>query len=81
VDTDSLRTGGGSRLIHAHVCIKCGHAIRREDVDSRQVASGMFHCPKCGLEGPLNVEIRDVAEVDVNDNDNDSHGSGSSGQG
>ncbi len=60
---------GRVQLIHEHVCINCGQAVKREEVDSRQVASGIFHCPKCGLEGPLNVEIRNIGEVDVNDND------------
>ncbi len=67
----------GTSLIHVHVCTHCGSVLRREQVDSRQVASGMFHCPKCGLEGPLNLEIRNTTEVDVNDGD--SLGSGSSG--
>ena len=65
------------QLMHVHVCPHCGYLLRREEVDGRQVASGMFHCPKCDLDGPLNVEIRDVTEVDVNDSD--SRGGGSSG--
>ena len=56
-------------LLHVHVCIHCGHACQREEVDSPQVASGIIRCPKCGLAGPLNVEIRNVTEVDVNDSD------------
>lgn len=27
--------------------------------EGRALASGIFLCPKCGLEGPLNVEIRE----------------------
>ena len=53
----------GTSLIHVHVCTHCGHPIRREEVDSRQVASGIFHCPKCDFDGPLNVEIRGVTEL------------------
>ncbi len=65
-------------LVHVHVCVDCGNACRREEVDSHQLASGIFHSPKCGLEGPLNLEIQDISEVEGNDND--SLGSGSSGQ-
>ena len=25
--------------------------------------SGIYVCPKCGLEGPLNVEIREFIEI------------------
>jgi len=49
-------------LIHVHVCIHCGHPLRREEVDSRQVASGIFHCSNCDLDGPLNVEIREATD-------------------
>jgi hypothetical protein len=76
---DSYDHSSRPTLIHVNACIHCGHLLRREEIDSRQVASGIFHCPKCCLEGPLNVEIRNINEVDVNDND--SQGSGSSGQG
>jgi len=67
------------QLMHVHVCPHCGYLLRREEVDGRQVASGMFHCPKCDLDGPLNMEIRDVTDVDVKDSY--SRGGGSSGQG
>jgi predicted RNA-binding Zn-ribbon protein involved in translation (DUF1610 family) len=56
----------------------CGYVLRREEVDSRQVASGMFHCPKCGLDAPLNVEIRVATELDVGRSG--LQGGGSSGQ-
>jgi predicted RNA-binding Zn-ribbon protein involved in translation (DUF1610 family) len=46
-------------LVHVHVCDHCGHARRREDVDSREIGSGILHCPQCNHDGPLNVEIRD----------------------
>ncbi len=78
VAKDKSQVGDGRvQLIHEHVCINCGQAVKREEVDSRQVASGMFHCPKCDLDGPLNLEIRNVTEVD--ENDSDSRGGGSSG--
>jgi predicted RNA-binding Zn-ribbon protein involved in translation (DUF1610 family) len=48
-----------SGLIHLHICIHCGHARRRKDVEDREVSSGILHCPKCGLDGPLNIEVRD----------------------
>jgi transcription elongation factor Elf1 len=47
-------------LAHLHVCIHCGHSRTREDVESREVSSGILHCAKCGLDGPLNIEIRDL---------------------
>jgi predicted RNA-binding Zn-ribbon protein involved in translation (DUF1610 family) len=79
VSKDGPLAGSGSQFIHVHVCRHCGYLVGREEVDSRQVASGMFHCPKCGLEGPLNVEIRDISEVDVNDNASQESGSSSNG--
>ena len=47
-------------LVHLHICIHCGHSRTREDVESREVSSGILHCAKCGLDGPLNIEIRDL---------------------
>ncbi len=49
-----------SSLMHFHVCIHCGSALNRELFEGRALTSGIFHCPKCGLDGPLNVEIREV---------------------
>ena len=49
-------------LMHFHVCKHCGAATRREEFEGRALTSGIFLCPKCGLEGPLNVEIREVQE-------------------
>lgn len=46
-------------LMHVHICIHCGHPRPREQVENREVRSGILHCPRCGLDGPLNVEIRD----------------------
>ena len=62
---DGSRTGSESPFMHVHVCIHCGYLVRREEVDGLQVASGIFHCSKCDLDGPLNVEIRQAAEVNV----------------
>jgi len=31
--------------------------------EGRALTSGVFYCPNCGREGPLNVEIRDRAEL------------------
>lgn len=47
-------------LIHLHICIHCGHSRQREEVGDREVSSGILHCPKCGFDGPLNIEIRDL---------------------
>lgn len=46
-------------LAHLHVCIHCGHPRKREEIGDREVSSGILHCPKCGFDGPLNIEIRD----------------------
>lgn len=52
-------------LLHFHVCIHCGSSFRREEVEGRVHTMGLFLCPKCEIEGPLNIEIREVDnEVD-----------------
>jgi predicted RNA-binding Zn-ribbon protein involved in translation (DUF1610 family) len=48
------------RLLHVHVCVHCANAIRREELEGRGHTTGVFLCPKCGLEGPLNVEVREI---------------------
>lgn len=47
-------------LLHVHVCVHCSNAIRREELEGRGHTTGIFPCPKCGIEGPLNLEIREV---------------------
>lgn len=49
-----------SGIAHVHVCIHCNHPRRREEVESREVSAGILHCPKCGTDGPLNIEIREL---------------------
>jgi hypothetical protein len=49
-----------SPLLHVHVCLYCAIAFRREEVEGRVHTNGLFVCPKCGTEGPLNIEIREV---------------------
>jgi hypothetical protein len=51
------------KLIHVHVCVHCGAISRREAFEGRGLTSGIFTCPKCGEEGPLNVEIRATDEL------------------
>jgi predicted RNA-binding Zn-ribbon protein involved in translation (DUF1610 family) len=51
------------RYVHFHVCIQCGSAFRREAFGGRAIATGIYICPKCGHEGPLNVEIRKVEDI------------------
>jgi predicted RNA-binding Zn-ribbon protein involved in translation (DUF1610 family) len=51
-------------LLHFHVCIHCGSAFRREEVEGRVHTTGLFLCPKCGMEGPLNIEIHEVGNDD-----------------
>lgn len=46
-------------LNHFHVCVHCGSALRREEYEGRALNSGIYLCPKCGMEGPLNVVIRE----------------------
>jgi hypothetical protein len=47
-------------LVHVHVCVYCGHPRKREDIGGREMGSGVFHCPVCESDGPLNVEIREA---------------------
>jgi hypothetical protein len=53
---DDRETG----LIHLHICIHCGHARQREEVGEGEVNSGIFRCTKCGIDGPLNIEIQNL---------------------
>jgi NAD-dependent SIR2 family protein deacetylase len=55
-DTNQLQ----SSLLHVHVCIHCTSVFRREEVEGRVHTTGLFLCPKCDREGPLNIEIRDM---------------------
>ena len=64
------------RFDHFHVCVQCGGAFRREEFGARAISSGIYTCPKCGYEGPLNIEIREVKNH-AGDKDN-STGAGSS---
>jgi NAD-dependent SIR2 family protein deacetylase len=47
-------------LLPVHVCIHCTNSFRREDVEGRVHTTGLFLCPKCEKEGPLNIEIHEV---------------------
>lgn len=60
------RNSNASRptILHFHVCVHCGSAFRREDFVGRTLTSGIFHCTKCDLDGPLNVEIRECIDGD-----------------
>lgn len=49
-------------MIPVHVCVHCGRAIRREELEGRAHTTGIFVCPECGAEGPLNLEIREMNE-------------------
>ena len=52
-------------LLHVHVCVHCSNAIRREELEGRGHTTGIFPCPKCGVEGPLNLEIREVNDSET----------------
>jgi hypothetical protein len=54
---ETLNTKSTS-LVHVHSCVHCGTKFRRESFEVRALTSGVFHCPRCLHEGPLNVEIR-----------------------
>jgi predicted RNA-binding Zn-ribbon protein involved in translation (DUF1610 family) len=57
------------RFLHFHLCAHCGSTFRREEYEGRALTSGIFLCPKCGFEGPLNVAIREVEESGPNSED------------
>jgi DNA-directed RNA polymerase subunit RPC12/RpoP len=75
--TDDSENEIQSNLLHVHVCIQCSHALWPEDLDSRQVASGVIRCPKCGVAGPLNIEIGEIKKLDSLDSGLRSNGSAS----
>jgi hypothetical protein len=56
----TIRSGGNQSLLPFHVCIHCGASHRREEVEGRVHTTGLFLCPKCEVEGPLNIEIREA---------------------
>ena len=42
-------------LTHVHVCVHCGRTQKREEIGNQEVGSGILHCPKCGLDCPLDI--------------------------
>ena len=62
---EDVGNGKETRLFHIHVCVHCGSLYRREEYEGRPLTSGVFFCTRCGLEGPLNVEIREVTDTDM----------------
>lgn len=60
---DTPEEGTNRTLEHVHMCVYCGSIFRREEYESRALTSGIYLCPKCGLEGPLNVVIREVEKT------------------
>jgi hypothetical protein len=63
---DSMETLNtkSSSLVHVHSCVHCGAKFRRERFEVRALTSGVFHCPRCLHEGPLNVEICPESELE-----------------
>ena len=58
MSNDDAVDADGAELTHLHVCVHCGHPRRRKEVEGLEVNSGILHCPSCGLDGPLNIEVR-----------------------
>lgn len=48
------------KLMHFQVCVHCGCAFRREELEGRPNTTGIYPCSNCGIDGPLNVEIREA---------------------
>lgn len=53
-----------AHFVHVHVCVHCGGAFRREECEDRVQTTGIYLCPKRGVEGPLDTEIRAVDVVE-----------------
>ena len=54
IDLDNPR----DPFVHVHVCVHCGSAFGRDEFGDRAQTTGIYLCPKCGVESPLNIEIR-----------------------
>jgi len=63
-ETRSLAVSNSNQLKrelhHFHECVHCGSVFRREEYENRALTSGVYLCPKCGLESPLNVVVREA---------------------
>ncbi len=44
-------------MVAVHVCKFCGAPVERAQIQPEDLLSGLICCPKCGKEGPLNIEI------------------------
>lgn len=58
-------------FIHVHVCVRCGSVSRREEFKDQAQTTGIYPCPKCGKEGPLNIEIRTVDTLENDSGETD----------
>lgn len=61
--------GQGRTLSHFHMCVQCSSSFGREEFEGRALTSGIYTCPKCGFEGPLNVVIREDEEAEQHSQD------------
>lgn len=61
---NDVSNGPNQLLLHFHVCIHCGSAFRREDFEDWAHTTGIYPCLECGVEGPLNIEIRAIDKLE-----------------
>jgi hypothetical protein len=61
MNSEDLYNDHDTGLVQLHISIHCGHSRRREEIGDREVSLGILHCPKCGFDQPLNIEIRSLS--------------------
>ncbi len=64
-----MENGTAIPLIAVHVCRSCGAVVRRSDAAGAPNASGIFRCPVCSAEGPLNLQVQPSSRTDKSDPD------------
>ena len=46
-----------SDLRAVHECRYCGHRLRRDEMKTEDLVSGVIECPVCNIPGPLTIVI------------------------